>query len=347
MLSISAWQWLAANSWVYITAIVLSVIGIPFLFIKLPVGIVLLLTAVILLFQQLRGARQKFFGGDVCPGIVLSAEQNLVAVYTDLVAAGDRPYPVIQILKQPLRRMTTDQAYDGMRVATVALYAGDVHDAAWKNFEPEVINCVVHDTIEIERVLGSISELDWRKLDVCLAQIPVAKLGLHHISPACLIGLESDEINPPYETAEAGFAPTRPWFKSPAVMIGLAALGLVVGLILAASLVVAVMKPKHQQPYPVHRPSTMHEPSARPPGMPDNPAARPPQSMPGAVRSSTLPTQTGPYKADSKVEADLLNSWIPGKITQINPGGFSVMVQLEDERFPQPIVLSTNQIRLK
>jgi hypothetical protein len=176
MLKLSAGQWLAANPSTIYVALGMAVVGLAVVFIKFPIGAVLLVSSVIFLFNEIREAKGKFFGGDVCPGVVLSAEQNLVAVYTDLVAAGDRPYPVIQILKQPLHRMTTGKAFDGMRVATAALYLGDAKAAAWKNFWPEVINCVVHDPTEIERVLGSISEQEWQKLDTCLAQMPEAKL---------------------------------------------------------------------------------------------------------------------------------------------------------------------------
>jgi hypothetical protein len=57
------------------------------------------------------------------------------------------------------------------------------------------------------------------------------------------------------------------------------------------------------------------------------------------------PVTVGPYNVGDKVQASWGGKWTSGKITTINPGGFSLMVQLDDPRFPQPIVLSTNQIR--
>ena len=356
MLKLSAGQWLAANPSTIYVALGMAVVGLAVVFIKFPIGAVLLVSSGIFLYREIREAKQKFFGGDVCPGIVLSAEQNLVAVYTDLVAAGSRPYPVIQIMKQPLHRMTAGQAYDGMRVATAALYLGDVKAPAWKNFWPEVINCVVHDPTEIERVLGSISEREWQMLDACLAQIPEAKLGLHHISPASLAAVAPAEDSLSYTSTETGFAPSRPWFKSPAAIFAFVGVGLIAAMMLTSVIIVALARPKNRPTFPDHRPFTTLAPAAPAAafgqsqplqGAPATPSsAQAPQTVSRTTPPATL-TQTGPFAVDSQVEANWAGGWIPGIITRVNPGGFSVMVQLEDARFRHPIVLSTNQVRLK
>ena len=342
-LRISAWQWLAANSWTIYAALGLAVAGLAVVFVKFPVGAVLLLSSVIFLYREIREAKQKFFGGDVCPGIVLSAQQNLVAVYTDLSAMGrQRPYPVIQILKQPLGRMTTGPAYDGMRVATAALYYGDAKADAWKNFWPEVINCVVHDPMEIERVFGSITEQEWQMLDACLAQIPEAKLGLHHISPASLAAVASPEDSGCYTSTETGFAPGRPWYKSPAAIFAFVAVGLV-AVVTFASVIVAVARPKNRAtPFPHQPPAAMQPPMMPPATPPVQPAQNP------AMATQPAPAApAGQYAVGSAVEANWAGGWISGKVTRFNPGGHSVMVQLEDRRFPHPIVFSLSQLRPK
>ena len=56
-------------------------------------------------------------------------------------------------------------------------------------------------------------------------------------------------------------------------------------------------------------------------------------------------TNSGTYSVDQRVVAHWGGKWIPGKITTINSGGFTMKVQLEDPRFLHPILLSTNQIR--
>ena len=322
LLRLNTGQWLAANSWVLIVSSCFAIAGVVFLFIKLPVAIVLLITAIILIVRKTRQARQKFFMGDVCPGVVLYAEQNLVAVFTDLKAGGNAARPAVKILKQPLHRFTTEPAYDGMRVAAAALYYGNVRQAAWQDFSPEVINCVVRDPEEIARVLGSIPEPAWQDLDNCLAQVAVAKPGLYRIWDASSAAGASQ--------GETDFAPAKPWFKTTPAIIGLSVLGAIAALIVGLPVLGLVSRSMN------HRNAISHRINPAPP-----PAMMNPPMMP------SQPTQTGPFAVDGKVEANWAGGWIPGKITSIHPGGFTVMVQLDDSRFPMPIMFPTNRIRLK
>jgi hypothetical protein len=69
--------------------------------------------------------------------------------------------------------------------------------------------------------------------------------------------------------------------------------------------------------------------------------------LPDVNRGRLLLTQTGDFMTGSAVSAHWGGKWVPGSIQSINPGGFSVMVQLDDPHFPLPIVLSTNQLRLR
>lgn len=325
LLRLNSGQWLAANPWVIVVSSCFAAAGVVVFFIKLPVGIVLLLTAGVVLFRELRFARRKFFQGDVCPGVVLSTQQNLVAVYTDLKAASIAPRPAIKILKQPLRRITTEAAYDGMRVAAAALYFGNVRQAAWWNFMPEVIQCVIQDPAEIERVTGSITEEEWQALDAGLAQIAVAKPGLYRVSSANSAAATAPDGAP---RNEPDFVPAQPWFKSKFAIIGLSVLGGILGLIIVVN-VVALMSRR------------VHPRSAMPPSG----LAMPPPAANFA--SPQQPTQSGPFAVGGQVEANWAGGWILGTITSINPGGFTLMVQLQDARFPGPILLSTNQLRRK
>ncbi len=318
LLKLATGAWLAANPAVIAVASVVALAGVVILFFKVVPGLVLLLTAGIVAFNAVREAKQKFFSGDVCAGVVLSAQDNLVAVFTDLKAGGRSERPAIKILKQPLNRLTAEPAYDGMRVAAAAHYHGNVTAPAWQNFSPEVINCVVQDPEEIARVLSSISEPQWQALDGWLAHIPVAKPGLYRMW----------EMNSTAAEGETDFAPPTPWFKTKPAVIGLSIFGVIVGLfvgVLALGALGGWMSHRQvKQPHPYTPP----------------PAARE-TSRPGE------PTQTGPFAVGGKVEANWAGGWLPGKITRINGGGFSVMVQLEDSRWPMPLVLSTNQLRVK
>jgi len=322
-LQLNTGAWLAANPTVVIITSCVALAGLIVLFIKVVPGIVLFVTAGIVLFRAIKEAKQKFFMGDVCPGVVLYAQDNLVVVFTDLKAGGNLSRPAVKIIKQPLNRMTAEPAYDGMRVAAAALYFGNVRQAAWQNFSPEVINCVVQDPEEIARVLGSIQEHEWQSLDNCLAQIPVAKPGLYRM-------WEVDSSAP----VETNFAPPKPWFKTTPAIIGLSIFGAFVGLFFGLQILASVARSMN------HRNASTYHPAPFP-SSPTLPAAARHTAMPGA------PTESGPYKVDGKVEANWAGGWKPGKITEINPGGFTMMVQLEDSRWPVPIVLSTNQLRVK
>jgi hypothetical protein len=66
---------------------------------------------------------------------------------------------------------------------------------------------------------------------------------------------------------------------------------------------------------------------------------------PGDNPPASAATPSAAYTVGQKVSAKWAGQWIAGKITEVNSGGFSAMVQLEDARWPQPIVLSTNLLR--
>lgn len=110
----------------------------------------------------------------------------------------------------------------------------------------------------------------------------------------------------------------------------LAGLGILAGFFLLALVAIYLFYSSHRS----HRPPAPFTPTvkAAAPAPGDNPPA--PADAPSAV-----------YAAGQKVSANWGGHWTAGKITQVNPGGFSMMVQLEDARWPQPIVLSTNLLR--
>jgi hypothetical protein len=210
-------------------------------------------------------------------------------------------------------------------VAAAALYFGNVRQAAWWNFMPEVIQCVIQDPAEIERVMGSITEEEWQALDAGLARIAVAKPGLYRVSSANSAAATAPDGAP---RNEPDFVPAQPWFKSKFAIIGLSVLGGILGLMFVVN-VVALMSRRVD-----HR-SAMPPPG---PAMP-SPAAN--------FASPQQPTQSGLFAVGGQVEANWAGGWILGTITSINPGGFTLMVQLQDARFPGPILLSTNQLRRK
>ncbi len=320
-LQLNAVRWLAANPWVPAVAAAMGFLGFIFLFIRVTAGVVLLLAAAIIVSRELKRAKQKFLMGDVCPGTVLSVQDNLVAVYTNLVTSGNVPRPAIKILKQPLRRITAEPAYDGMRVAAAALYYGDARLPAWKDFMPEVIHCVERDPDEITRVVGSIPEQEWQAFEAHLSQIAEARPGLYRMWQAAAA------------QGQAAISPGRAWFQTPMAK-NLGVTFVIVFVLAGLGPLLRAVVSRHRAPRPLGYtiPSSLPQPAS-----PANPG-------PG---NSLYAGPGSTYTVGESVEAFWPGKWTPGKIVSINPGGFSMMVQVDDARFPQPIVLSTNQIRPK
>ncbi len=106
------------------------------------------------------------------PGLVVDADQGLVAVITDLDCGIGEEHWVIKITKQPLSKMTGGPAQDGMRVGTVAGYAGDPNKGHWDTFEPWPVNCLTRDKKRIKKVLSTFSARDWALLNEGLKEVP-------------------------------------------------------------------------------------------------------------------------------------------------------------------------------
>jgi hypothetical protein len=52
------------------------------------------------------------------------------------------------------------------------MYRGNVNDAAWESFSPEVVNCACDDEAQIARAIASISASDWRRLEAAVKSLP-------------------------------------------------------------------------------------------------------------------------------------------------------------------------------
>jgi hypothetical protein len=69
----------------------------------------------------------------------------------------------------------------------------------------------------------------------------------------------------------------------------------------------------------------------------------------GDARSNRYPTPTSSaaYQPGQKIYARWAGSWIPGTIIEPVGGGMMYRLQLEDSRFPIPLVLATNLLRAR
>jgi hypothetical protein len=75
------------------------------------------------------------------------------------------------------------------------------------------------------------------------------------------------------------------------------------------------------------------------------------RSRPPEIRPHNFPPRptytghVGAYKRGQEIEANWAGGWIPGTVIEPLGRGISYRVQLEDRRFPHPLVLSTNMLR--
>lgn len=114
---------------------------------------------------------EHFRYGCALPCRVVSTKPFRVAVYTDL-RRGFHPYPAIKILEQPLHRRFGAPPSEGERMAAVAVYQPGEPQDHWTDFLPIVVDCVTRRSPEIKRVLFSIPESEWHKLEAGLGQLP-------------------------------------------------------------------------------------------------------------------------------------------------------------------------------
>lgn len=313
-LHINFGRWLAVHPAIRTILALLTVVGVSLLFVKYQVGLTLLLSGAMVFWQNQREIKHKYLRGDVCAAEVLSAPAGLVAVYTDLTTNGAGPHPAIKIIKQPLQRMNPPAA-DGMRLAAVAVYGGDVRNAVWNDFAPEVIHCVIADAAEIERVMRSIPEDHWQALGAGLSSIPVAQPGLYPLWQV-----------PAGTTPEL---PPMPWLKRSRVRLAIM-LGGFLGAILIVTLAVGWWNTRELR-------KRAAQPGVPPPAF----SQPPPQRTSPAAGGDNF----GAYKIGQKIEANWAGGWIPGMILEPFGMWMSYRVQLNDPRFRSPMVLSTNLLR--
>lgn len=135
---------------------------------------------ILMVFYWIR-VREHFRHGCALPGIILSAEHQLVAFCTDL-STGDGHYPAVRILRQPLNKMTGGPPKNNQRVVGVAIYEpSPTQDNHWATFHPKIINCVTNNENEIQQTFRSIGESDWRELTNYLQRIPRKTVDLHEL----------------------------------------------------------------------------------------------------------------------------------------------------------------------
>jgi hypothetical protein len=133
-------------------------------FYQTTAGAILLLSAVVVFLGFLREAKGVFDRGDICAAVVIDAQRNLVATFSDL-SKGSLPYPVVKVVRAPLGRIIGETPRNGTRLAYIVLYNGFPGRSRWEGFGGYLVNSGTQNKKTINRVVQSISAGDWEMLD--------------------------------------------------------------------------------------------------------------------------------------------------------------------------------------
>lgn len=144
---------------------------------------VIVLAPVVWLLQRiLSRIKVQFRSGDTNPGVIVSQEPPLIAVLTDLTQ-GRGSFPVVKILRQPLRACGLSGAEAGTRLATVSLYSGAVEGAPhWSDFDPVVVQAATEQDQTIRNRLDSIAAEQWEQLEAGLDSLLRRTPGVYPLS---------------------------------------------------------------------------------------------------------------------------------------------------------------------
>lgn len=141
----------------------------------------LLLIAVPLLGLLLGRIKTQFQSGDTNPGVIVSQQPPLVAAMTDLTQGGGA-YPIVKILRQPLRACGLAGAAPGTRVAMCSLYSMAQGEAPhWSDFDPVILQAATARAEAHQARFDSIPASEWEQLESALAALTSREVGLHPV----------------------------------------------------------------------------------------------------------------------------------------------------------------------
>jgi hypothetical protein len=112
--------------------------------------------------------------GCLNPAVVLDSTQGLIAVFTSLTAVGDKPTPVVKILRERLDLIDPSRVKNGGRFAAASIYSRTQASWAqgrWSDFWPIVIDCLVDDRTSCKDAVARIKPLAWKALELALQKM--------------------------------------------------------------------------------------------------------------------------------------------------------------------------------
>jgi hypothetical protein len=135
------------------------------------------------IFLYLIRIKEFFKHGDANPGIVVQLNPTLVAVLTDLTR-GVGCYPAIKVFRTRLRKSMGQPLALGTFLPTISLYraAAERDCPHWEDFDPRPLECATADRKSLDRVMGSFTEEQFRRLESAVQSLPEVAPGLYKLS---------------------------------------------------------------------------------------------------------------------------------------------------------------------
>jgi len=109
---------------------------------------------------------KEHFTADSNPGLIISVNPPLAAVWTDLTK-GLGNFPVVKVIPYKVKRDL--EVHD--RIGTVAVYSHG-EGPHWSDFNPVPIEYATDDRMDIDREVENYEEWQWKLLEEGIAELP-------------------------------------------------------------------------------------------------------------------------------------------------------------------------------
>jgi len=129
--------------------------------------------------------KEHFEHGCLNPAIIVDSSACMVAVFTSLTAVGNKPTPVVKIMRERLDLIDRSRVFDGSKFAAASVYSRTQQSWArgvWSDFFPIIVDCLVDEPESCENATARIKPLGWQALELGLRKVPNrTRTGLFHV----------------------------------------------------------------------------------------------------------------------------------------------------------------------
>ena len=112
--------------------------------------------------------------GCLGPSLVVDGPRGRVATFTNLNARGERSFPAVRIIDEPLHLLPRELAEEGARLASACIYFGSAESSAagyWEDFLPMLVDCLVEDRSACAGARARLKKLAWTALMMGVADL--------------------------------------------------------------------------------------------------------------------------------------------------------------------------------